>query len=64
MEIIQKTFFAKSMDDYMKGIVAKNLDYWVGLENLANLTAIGRLEMNIELTSYAGINIESIAKSK
>ena len=47
------------MADYKKGFGAKDLDYCVGLENLASLTAIGRWEKIIELTSYTRKNYKA-----
>ena len=38
--VIQKPFFAQSLDDYKKGFGAKDLDYWVGLENLPVCTRL------------------------
>jgi ficolin len=51
-----KDYFKKTMEEYKKGFGEKTWDYWVGLENLASMTAEGTWEMKILLVPYGGEN--------
>jgi len=53
-------FSAKLWDDYVEGFGIPNKEYWLGLKDMAIITAVGQWELRVDLEDYAGKQYSAI----